>query len=302
MFQVTHFIVNHFKTFKDPETGAYTNNCQGIHGVIKQDGRAESGPLRGLLEGLLDVNSLFFGGLRAHHPCLRRSWQEWRVRIWRETRRWGMVNPCWRGWQGWPKWWGLCCLSYERLLCLVVLNKSTIVLDIFPKTLIKWVRDDLKKNAKLELVPSVLTPPPLLPCWDIVFWESLRMSWSPPLPPCSWDIFLKSSFLLLNSPFRCFINFRIPKSLFFLFGNTLRLKFVHIWSSPCLYIYSLRCEEKARTVSTFMYMGEILNLTWINLACDLKSWGIHFQLSNYMGITPNPGTIGIYKLGHGKNW
>ena len=73
MFQVTHFIVNHFKTFKDPETGAYTNNCQGIHGVIKQDGRAESGPLRGLLEGLLDVNSLFFGGLRAHHPCLRRS-------------------------------------------------------------------------------------------------------------------------------------------------------------------------------------------------------------------------------------
>ena len=63
MFQVTHFIVNHFKTFKDPETGAYTNNCQGIHGVIKQDGRAESGPLRGLLEGPLDVNSLFFGGL-----------------------------------------------------------------------------------------------------------------------------------------------------------------------------------------------------------------------------------------------
>ena len=58
MFQVTHFIVNH---------------CQGIHGVIKKDGRAESGPLRGLLEGLLDVNSLFFGGLRAHHPCLRRS-------------------------------------------------------------------------------------------------------------------------------------------------------------------------------------------------------------------------------------
>ena len=73
MFRVTHFIVNHFKTFKDPETGAYTNNCQGIHGVIKQDGRAESGPLRGLLEGPLDVDSLSFGGLRAHHPCLRRS-------------------------------------------------------------------------------------------------------------------------------------------------------------------------------------------------------------------------------------
>ena len=45
MFQVTHFIVNHFKTFKDPETGAYTNNCQGIHGVIKQDGRAQFGRL-----------------------------------------------------------------------------------------------------------------------------------------------------------------------------------------------------------------------------------------------------------------
>ena len=45
MFQVTHFIVNHSKTFKDPETGACTNNCQGIHGIIKQDGHAQFGRL-----------------------------------------------------------------------------------------------------------------------------------------------------------------------------------------------------------------------------------------------------------------
>ena len=29
---------------------------------------AEGGPLRGLLEGPLDVDSLSSGGLRAHHP------------------------------------------------------------------------------------------------------------------------------------------------------------------------------------------------------------------------------------------
>ena len=160
-----------------------------------------------------------------------------------------------------------------------------------------------KKLQNLGTCPKRVDPPLPSPHVGTSYFEKVwKCLDPPPSPPCSWDIFLKSSFLLLNSPFRCFINFRIPKSLFFLFGNTLRLKFVHIWSSPCLYIYSLRCEEKASTASTFMYMGEILNLTWINLACDLKSWGIHFQLSNYMGITPNPGTIGIYKLGHGKNW
>ena len=32
---------------------------------------------------------------------------------------------------------------------------------------------------------------------------------------------------------------------------------------------------------------------WINLACDIKSWGKHFQWSNYMGILD---TVEVYKL------
>ena len=42
---VTHLVVNHSKTFKDPETGACTNNCEGIHGVIKNNGRQQFGRL-----------------------------------------------------------------------------------------------------------------------------------------------------------------------------------------------------------------------------------------------------------------
>ena len=43
--QVSHYVVNHSKTFKDPETGACTNNVEGIHGVIKKDGQQQFGRL-----------------------------------------------------------------------------------------------------------------------------------------------------------------------------------------------------------------------------------------------------------------
>ena len=142
---------------------------------------------------------------------------------------------------------------------------------------------------------NCIAPLPLPPCWGIVFWESLKMSW-PPLPPLQLGHFLKLSFIYLNLPFRCFIDFSIPNSLFFLFGNTLRLKFVHIWSSPCLYLYSLRCGKESKH-SIYLYIVDILNLTWINLACDIKSWGKHFQWSSNMGITPYPGTVEVYKFG-----
>ena len=43
--QVNHITVNHSKHFKDPETGAHSNNVEGIHGVLKQDGRSQFGRL-----------------------------------------------------------------------------------------------------------------------------------------------------------------------------------------------------------------------------------------------------------------
>ena len=43
--QVEHFTVNHSKEFKNPETGAHTNNCEGMHGVIKRDGYHQFGRL-----------------------------------------------------------------------------------------------------------------------------------------------------------------------------------------------------------------------------------------------------------------
>ena len=33
---VSHLTVNHKKEFKNPITGACTNNCEGIHSVIKK--------------------------------------------------------------------------------------------------------------------------------------------------------------------------------------------------------------------------------------------------------------------------
>ena len=38
---VTHLTVNHAKTFRDPDTGAHTNNVEGIHGVIKRAALAQ---------------------------------------------------------------------------------------------------------------------------------------------------------------------------------------------------------------------------------------------------------------------
>ena len=43
--QVKHMTVNHSKEFKSPETGACTNNCEGIHGVIKRDAFSQFGRL-----------------------------------------------------------------------------------------------------------------------------------------------------------------------------------------------------------------------------------------------------------------
>ena len=42
---VHHLTVNHSKEFKSPKTGACTNNCEGIHGVIKRDGFSQFGRL-----------------------------------------------------------------------------------------------------------------------------------------------------------------------------------------------------------------------------------------------------------------
>ena len=43
--KVTHLTVNHAETFKDPETGAHTNNVEGIHGVVKRDALRQFGRL-----------------------------------------------------------------------------------------------------------------------------------------------------------------------------------------------------------------------------------------------------------------
>ena len=40
-----HLTVNHSEGFKDPNTGAHTNNVEGIHGVLKRDARAQFGRL-----------------------------------------------------------------------------------------------------------------------------------------------------------------------------------------------------------------------------------------------------------------
>ena len=37
----THLVVNHKKEWKNPETGAHTNHVEGIHGVLKDDGKAQ---------------------------------------------------------------------------------------------------------------------------------------------------------------------------------------------------------------------------------------------------------------------
>ena len=42
---VKHLTVNHSKEFKNPETGACTNNCEGIHAVIKKDAHQQFGRL-----------------------------------------------------------------------------------------------------------------------------------------------------------------------------------------------------------------------------------------------------------------
>ena len=43
--KVSHFTVNHSKEFKNPETGVHTNNCEGMHGVIKRDAFSQFGRL-----------------------------------------------------------------------------------------------------------------------------------------------------------------------------------------------------------------------------------------------------------------
>ena len=43
--QVEHLTVNHSKEFKNPETGACTNNVKGIHAVLKRDGSQQFGKL-----------------------------------------------------------------------------------------------------------------------------------------------------------------------------------------------------------------------------------------------------------------
>ena len=42
---LVHFTVNHMRQFKDSETGAHTNNVEGIHSTLKKDGHQQFGRL-----------------------------------------------------------------------------------------------------------------------------------------------------------------------------------------------------------------------------------------------------------------